>query len=1015
MTPERWRLMEELYHSARELGPAVLEGSDPEMRRSVEKLLAQDSESAILDRPATELLSGFTKTLAQAPLATVAGQAVSHYRLVERLGGGGMGVVHKAVDLELGRPVALKFLPAELARDTAALERFRREARAASSLNHPNICTIYEIGRDGDLLFIAMEFLDGATLKHHIQGAPLRVDDLFGLALDIVEGLNAAHSAGIIHRDIKPANIFVTKRGPAKILDFGVAKVASAGDHELTTGGAALPDSISNHELTATGNVLGTVSHMSPEQIRGEALDPRTDLFSFGVVLCEMATGGLPFVGETPESIVHAVLHRTPPPPSQLNPALPPELDAIVGKCLAKDRNLRYRDASEIRTDLLRVSRDSIAVSRDLPERDRSPRRRLLPALVAAAVVATASIGGYVYLHHVPSLTEKDTIVLAEFDNRTADPVFDETLREGLAVQLQQSPFLSLISDDRIQQTLRLMGRQPDTRLTPEVAREICERTASAAVVDGSIARFGNQFVLGLRAKTCRSGDLLDEEQLQVTRKEDVLNALTQIAGRFRARAGESLGTLRKHAVPLQEATTPSLEALKAYSTARSIASRKAPADVIPLLQRALAIDPNFAMAHAFLGRLYGDIWESVLSEKSTTRAYELRDRASEREQFFITASYEQQVTRDLEKVQQACELWTQTYPRDAEPHALLSWVYQELGRHETSAREGQAAIDLDPDFTPGYINLGWAYIFLERPDEATRAVERAYARKLDSPELLVMRYYIAFLNGDQAGMQRTAAEATDKSGAQDWMSHAQSSVSAYFGRLRQAGGMSRLAIEFARQGNRKERAAMYEAAAAVREAFFGNVPEARRRAAAAKQLSNGRDVEWGVALALALSGDFTRSQALATDLERRFPEDTYVTRTYVPMLRALFALKQRDAQNAMDLLQTAAPFDLSIPGSWSGFFGNLYPVYFRGVAQLAARHGLEAAAEFQKILSHPGIMSSDPAAAMARLQLGRAWAIAGEKARAKAAYHDFITLWRDADTDVPILKAAKAEYATLQ
>jgi eukaryotic-like serine/threonine-protein kinase len=604
--------------------------------------------------------------------------------------------------------------------------------------------------------------------------------------------------------------------------------------------------------------------------------------------------------------------------------------------------------------------------------------------------------------------------VLAGFSNRTGDPVFDETLREGLTVQLQQSPFLSLISDQRIQQTLRLMGRQPDTRLTPEVAREICERTASAAVVDGSIARIGNQFALGLRAKTCRSGDLLYDGQVQVKRKEDLLNALNQIASGFRARAGESLSTIRKHEVPLQEATTPSLEALKAFSTARAIAFNKGSGDVIPIVQRALTIDPNFAMAHAFLGRLYGDIWEGVLSRRSTTRAYELRDRASEREQFFITSTYEQQVTGNVEKVQQVCELWAQTYPRDAEPHAMLSWVYQELGRHETSAREGQAVIDLDPDFTPGYLNLGWAYIFLERPDDAIRTVERAYARKLDSPELLLMRYYIAFLKGDQVGMQRIAAQATDKSGSQDWLSHAQSSVLAYFGRLRQAGDMSRVAIEFAREAKQNERAGMYQSAMAVRQAFFGDIQGARRRAAAAQELSNGRDVEWGVALAFALSGDFTRSQALASDLEKRFPEDTYVTRTYVPALRALFALNQRDPQKAIDLLLTATPFDFAIPGSWSGFFGNLYPVYLRGVARLAARQGSEAAAEFEKILSHPGIMFTDPAATMARLQLGRAWAMAGDEAKAKAAYQDFLTLWKDADADVPVLKQAKTEYAKL-
>ena len=1005
--------MEELYHSAREHGPAVLEGSDPEIRRSVEKLLAHDSQSGILDTPAAELLSDSYATFAQEPPAVVAGESVSHYRLVERSGGGGMGVVYKAMDVELGRPVALKFLPDAVARDAAALERFRREARAASSLNHPNICTIYEIGRDGDLLFIAMEFLDGTTLKHHIQGGPLGKDEIEVLSLDILDGLQTAHEAGIIHRDVKPGNIFVTKRGHAKILDFGVAKFASAVEQESTDGPPVLSDARWEAELTATGNVLGTVSHMSPEQLRGEPLDARTDLFSFGVVLYEMATGQLPFTGETQASIAHAVLQHTPPPPSQLKPSVPAGLDAIVEKCLSKDRDSRYRNAFEIRTDLVRANQHSTEVVANGSEAKRP--RSVIAVAMAGLVLATASIGGYIYLHRTPRLTEKDRIVLGEFNNKTDDTVFDDTLRQGLRVQLQQSPFLSLVSDQRIHQTLRLMGRQPDTRLDPDVAREICERTASTAVVDGSLGRIGDQYVLGLRAITCRSGDLLDEEQVQVANKEGVLNALTQIASKFRARAGESLGTIRQHEMPLREATTRSLEALKAYSTARNIAFSKGPGEVIPLLQRAVTIDPDFAMAHAFLGRMYADVWETVLSEKSITRAYELRRRTSDREQFFITQQYDSQVTRNLEKSQQDSELWAQMYPRDVEPHNMLSAVYQVMGRYETSAREGQAAIERDPLFTPGYINLGWAYIFLERPADAMRTVESAYARKLDSPELLLMRYYIAFVQGEQAGMQRTVALATDKSGAQDWMSHAQSSVLGYAGRLRQANDMSRLAVEFARDGKQDERAALYEAAAGVREGFFGNVPEARRHAAAASALSNGRDVEWGVALASALSGDFTRSQSLASDLETRFPEDTCVVRTYVPVLRALFALSQRNTQKAIDLLQTAAPFELGVPGSWSGFFGNLYPVYFRGVTYLAADRGADAAAEFEKILSHPGIMFSDPALAMARLQLGRAWAMAGDKAKADAAYRDFFAVWKGADADVPMLKQAKTEYARLR
>ena len=631
--------------------------------------------------------------------------------------------------------------------------------------------------------------------------------------------------------------------------------------------------------------------------------------------------------------------------------------------------------------------------------------------LLAAAVALRFS------LLRSPVLSEKDTLVLADFGNSTGDPVFDETLRQGLSVQLEQSPFLSLISEDRIQQTLRLMDQPVNARLTPEIAREICERTGSAAVLEGSIARLGSQYVLGFRAKNCRTGDVLDEEQKQVTRKEDVLKALGQIATSFRTRAGESRATIEKHDTSLAEATTPSLDALKAYSAAQKVNFAAGTAAALPLVKRAVEIDPEFAMAHSLLGLLYSDLGESILSRKSTSKAYQLRYRASDREKFFITANYDRTVTGNLERAQQTCELWAETYPRDAEPHALLSGlITQGSGKYERSIEEAKAAIGLHPEHTYAYNNLAYSYLFLTRFTEAEDTLQSAVERKMEIPEIVALRYHISFLTGDVKGMERAVALSLGKPGAADWIAHAQALVLACSGHLRQATRMSQRAVELARQADRPESAAIYEAGAAVWNAFFGNAYVARRSATTVLELSSGRDVEYSAAFALALSGDYSRSQALANDLEGRFPDDVSVRFSYLPALRALFALSHHDPSKAIDLLQTAIPYDLAQTGvGFYAFFGNLYPAYVRGEAYLAEHQVAEAGAEFQRILDHRGIVLADPVGALARVQLGRALAISGDKTKAKTAYQDFLTLWKDADPDIPIFKQANAEYAKLQ
>ena len=642
-------------------------------------------------------------------------------------------------------------------------------------------------------------------------------------------------------------------------------------------------------------------------------------------------------------------------------------------------------------------------------------RKAIVPA--AAAVLVALSIAGYFYFHRAPKLTDKDTIVLADFINTTGDPVFDGTLRQGLAVQLAQSPFLSLVSEERVQQTLRLMGQPAEARLTPELAREICERTASAAVLEGSIASLGTQYVLGLRAKNCRTGDILDDEQVQAARKEDVLNALSQIASKFRTRAGESLATVEKHQTPLAEATTRSLEALKAYSAARKVHSSSGATAALPLFRRATEIDPKFAMAHASLGRMYADLDESDLAAESIRRAWELRDRASDREKFWIAAAYDILVTGKLEEAQQTCEAWAQTYPREAPPHQMLSGMINKVaGRYEKAAAEARKAIELDPDFAIVYYNLAVNQVYLDRLGEAEDTLRRAAGRGLEIDEFVMLEYDIAFLRGDQTGMEREAARARGRSGAENWISNKEAFALAYSGHLQQARSMSRRAVDQAQQASQRERAALWEAGAAVRDAFFGNASEARKRAMAALELSKNREAEYGAAFALALSGDSSQAQALADDLERRFPLDTSVRFSFLPALCAHLALNHGDASQAFELLQVAVPHELGVPrSSVSGEFGALYPVYVRGEARLAAHQGTEAAAEFQKILEHRGIVVSDPVGVLAHLQLGRAFAMSGDKTRAKTAYQDFLTLWKDADPDLPILQQAKAEYATLQ